>query len=105
MCSFITGACIQYGDCKSADDVVSHLAQRLFDKVPAVRTTVIGVIGEWMLNLMDRYSFWHKFIPLLLSGITDEVPDISRQADALWHDVGEQLIQPHSLSLQTCELT
>jgi dynein assembly factor 5 len=82
------GDVIQYGNGKSVDDVVSHLAQRLFDPTPAVRAAVIQVVGGWLLNLLDRYSFHHKLIPLLLTGVTDEMPEIRCQAEALWHDVG-----------------
>ena len=32
-----TGATIQFGSGKSVDDVLPHLAQRLFDDVPQVR--------------------------------------------------------------------
>ncbi|KAK2189217.1 hypothetical protein NP493_113g03034 [Ridgeia piscesae] len=82
------GDVIQYGNGKSVDDVVSHLAQRLFDTSPMVRAGVIQVVGQWLLDLPDRYSFHYKLIPLLLSGITDEVAEIRAQADALWNDVG-----------------
>ena len=79
---------MQYGSGKSVDDVVSHLAQRLFDPTPAVRAAVTQVVGAWLLDLCDRYSFHHKLIPLLLTSTMDDMPDIRRQAEALWHDVG-----------------
>ncbi|XP_070187800.1 dynein axonemal assembly factor 5-like isoform X2 [Littorina saxatilis] len=82
------GDVLQYGNGKSVDQVTSHLAQRLFDQVPAVRKAVIQVVGGWLLDLPDRYSFHHKLLPLLLTGITDEQPDVSELADSLWHDVG-----------------
>lgn len=71
------------------DDVVSHLAQRTFDQAPAVRAAVTKVVGHWLLDLMDRYSFQHKLIPLLLSSLTDEVLEIRTEADGLWHDIGK----------------
>ena len=86
-----SGDVVQYGSGKSVDDVVSHLAQRLFDPVPAVRAAVVQVVGSWLLQLCDRYSFHHKLIPLLLTGVTDEMADIQCQADALWHDVGTRV--------------
>ncbi|KAK7506627.1 hypothetical protein BaRGS_00002102 [Batillaria attramentaria] len=82
------GDVIQYGNGKSVDTVTSHLAQRLFDQVPAVRKAVTKVVGSWLLDLPDRYSFHHKLVPLLLTSITDEQPDICELADSLWHDVG-----------------
>ncbi|KAL8584267.1 hypothetical protein ACOMHN_034952 [Nucella lapillus] len=77
-----------YGSGKSVDTVTSHLAQRLFDPVPAVRRAVTQVAGTWLLDLADRYSFQHKLLPLLLTSITDEQPDICELADSMWHDVG-----------------
>ena len=78
------------------DDVVSHFAQRLFDHAPTVRIAVITVVGNWLLELLDRYSFFPKLIPLLLTGLTDELPEIQRLAGDLWHDVGKFL---HFVSL------
>lgn len=85
---FLTGVVIRYGNGKSVDDVVSPLAQTLFDATPAVRLAVTQVMGEWLLDLPDRYSFHHKLIPLLLTSLTDEYPSIQQEADALWQDVG-----------------
>ena len=87
-CVLLTGDVVQYGSGKLVDDVVSHLAQRMFDPIHTVRSVVTQVVGDWLLNLYDRYSFHHKLIPLLLTSITDEMPDIRSQAEALWHDVG-----------------
>ena len=49
------GIVISYGDGKNVDDVVSHLAQRTFDSAPTVRAALTGIIGDWLLNLRDRY--------------------------------------------------
>ena len=43
---------------------------------PQVRQAVMRVVGAWLLSLRDRYSFFHKLIPLLLSGFHDEIPEI-----------------------------
>ncbi|XP_073399199.1 dynein axonemal assembly factor 5 [Dendrobates tinctorius] len=85
-----TGAVIQYGNSKSVDDVLSHLAQRLFDDSPQVRLAVTTVVGTWLLELRDRYSYFHKLIPLLLSSSTDEIPDIQQTALDYWQKVGLQ---------------
>ncbi|XP_063284965.1 dynein axonemal assembly factor 5 [Pelobates fuscus] len=85
-----TGAVIQYGNGKSVDDVLSHLAQRLFDDAPQVRQAVTIVIGDWLLNLRDRYSYFHKLIPLMLSSTTDEIPEIRQLAQSYWEKIGLQ---------------
>ncbi|XP_075880316.1 dynein axonemal assembly factor 5 [Nelusetta ayraudi] len=85
-----TGAVIQHGSGKNVDDVLSHLAQRLFDDSPQVRKAVTAVVGNWLLHLRDRYSYFHKLIPVLLSSINDEIPEIRHLAADLWKQVGAQ---------------
>lgn len=84
----VSGQVLLYGNNKNVDDVVSHLAQRLFDHSPSVREAVTRLAGMWLLELPDRYSFWHKLMPLLLTSLTDELPSIQDEAASLWHDVG-----------------
>ncbi|NXJ12074.1 DAAF5 factor, partial [Odontophorus gujanensis] len=85
-----TGAVIQFGNGKSVDDVLSHLAQRLFDEIPKVRQAVTTVIGEWLLHLRDRYSYFHKLIPLLLGGVADDIPENMTLAWTYWEKIGLQ---------------
>lgn len=85
-----TGTVIQFGSGKSVDDVLPHFAQRLFDDVPQVRQAVTRVVGGWLLALRDRYSFFHKLIPLLLSSLDDEMPHIVQEAARLWEEAGLQ---------------
>ncbi|KAM6957240.1 dynein axonemal assembly factor 5 [Aplochiton taeniatus] len=85
-----TGAVIHYGTGKNVDDVLSHLAQRLFDDSPQVRKVVTVVVGDWLLNLRDRYSYFHKLLPLLLSSLSDDIPEISVLAASLWKQIGSQ---------------
>ncbi|VDM17209.1 unnamed protein product [Hydatigera taeniaeformis] len=73
---------------KFVDSAIAPLTQRLFDPSIAVRKAVIRVVGEWLLNLMDRYSYHSKLIPLILSGYIDECKEIRDEAIALWDDVG-----------------
>lgn len=89
-CIQTLGIVIKGGDGKNVDDVVSHLAQRTFDSAPTVRTAVTGVVGDWLLNLRDRYSYFHKLLPLLMTGLSDELPDIQRQSKLLMNKVGDQ---------------
>uniref|UniRef100_UPI003AAF52D3 dynein axonemal assembly factor 5 n=1 Tax=Centroberyx gerrardi TaxID=166262 RepID=UPI003AAF52D3 len=85
-----TGAVIQHGTGKNVDDVLSHLAQRLFDDSPQVRKAVTIVVGDWLLHMRDRYSYFHKLLPLLLSSIHDEIPEIRLLAADLWRQTGAQ---------------
>ncbi|XP_004629637.1 dynein assembly factor 5, axonemal [Octodon degus] len=95
-----TGTVIQFGNGKSVDDVLSHFAQRLFDDVSQVRQAVTSVVGGWLLDLRDRYSFFHKLIPLLLSSFNDEMPEIRQLAASLWEKVGLQWQEENEADLK-----
>ncbi|GAB1290384.1 Dynein axonemal assembly factor 5 [Apodemus speciosus] len=95
-----TGTVIQFGSGNSVDDVLSHFAQRLFDDVPQVRQAVTTVVGGWLLNLRDRYSFFHKLVPLLLSSFSDEMPEVRRIATSLWEKVGLQWQEENEADLK-----
>ena len=43
----------------------------------------------WMLELRDRYSYFHLMLPLLLTGYTDDIEEIRETTDSLWWDVGK----------------
>uniref|UniRef100_A0ACB8FLK2 Uncharacterized protein n=1 Tax=Sphaerodactylus townsendi TaxID=933632 RepID=A0ACB8FLK2_9SAUR len=68
----------------------SLAAQSLWDDVLSVREAVIIVMGEWLLHLRDRYSFFPKLIPLLLSGLADEMHENRELALSYWKKVGLQ---------------
>ncbi|XP_058270319.1 dynein axonemal assembly factor 5-like [Hemibagrus wyckioides] len=85
-----TGAVVLFGTVKTMDDVLSHMAQRLFDHSPQVRKAVTLVAGDWLLNFKDRYSYFHKLLPLLLSSHSDDLPEIKALACELWWQVGAQ---------------
>lgn len=79
---------IMYGNNKSVADACSHLAQRLFDQAGLVRGAVVRLVATWLLDLPDRYSYQHRLIPLLLTGLVDESIEIKELAESLWWDVG-----------------
>ncbi|XP_046740664.1 dynein axonemal assembly factor 5 [Diprion similis] len=86
------GDIVQYGNNKMIEEVATPMAERLFDQSGGVRMAVIEVAGKWLLHLRDRYSWWHKLIPLLLTGLHDELEVIRNTAKKLWEAVGEQYI-------------
>lgn len=51
------------------------------------------VAGRWLLELRDRYSWWHKLIPLLITGLHDEIENIRNRAGELWDEAGRLYIQ------------
>ncbi|KAF0300109.1 Dynein assembly factor 5, axonemal [Amphibalanus amphitrite] len=66
-CVRALGDVVQFGDNSTVRDAVSHMAQRMFDQVPQVRLAVTEVAGRWLVELPDRYSFFAKILPLLLT--------------------------------------
>ena len=49
------GVAVKETSGKEVDNVVSHIAQRTFDHSAPVRLMVTTIIGDWLLNLRDRY--------------------------------------------------
>ncbi|XP_014237160.1 dynein assembly factor 5, axonemal [Trichogramma pretiosum] len=82
-------------NCKNnqLDLVANQLAERLFDQSGAVRAAVVEVSGKMLLELKDRYSWWFKLVPLLLTGINDVVAEIRERASELWLQAGKQYIK------------
>ncbi|GAB1864932.1 HEAT repeat-containing protein 2 [Camponotus japonicus] len=82
------GDVIQHGNSKSMEEVATPLAQRLFDQSGIVREAVIEVSGYWLTQLPDRYGWWHKLLPLILTGLHDELEEIRVKAANLWDAAG-----------------
>lgn len=43
----------------------------------------------WLMKMRDRYSWWFRLIPLLLTGLHDEIQEIRKNAGELWSAVGQ----------------
>lgn len=59
-----TGAVIQFGNGKSVDDVLSHLAQRLFDEIPKVCFSSFFFLA-FILNLFKTHPYGVCFLVFL----------------------------------------
>ncbi|XP_028155551.1 dynein axonemal assembly factor 5 [Diabrotica virgifera virgifera] len=84
------GEIIMHSSYKALDEAVGPLAEKLFDQIPMVRRAVGQVAAKWLLEYRDRYSFFHKILPLLLTGLNDEVLETRMEAATLWEKVGLQ---------------
>ncbi|XP_065919012.1 dynein axonemal assembly factor 5-like isoform X2 [Dysidea avara] len=87
-CIKALGVAIQHGSATSIDDALPQLAQRLCDQAPSVRASLSVTIGNWLLDLYDRYSYHHKLVPLLLTFFYDEVEEISKSSIEHWDKIG-----------------
>lgn len=54
---------------------------------------VVKVAGNWLVHLRDRYSWWYKIIPLLLTGLHDDIQEIRATAAELWDTAGKVYLQ------------
>ncbi|GFT35010.1 dynein assembly factor 5, axonemal [Nephila pilipes] len=87
------GAIANYLNNTEFEEAMTHLAQRLFDHSPLVRMAVTEIIGDMLVNLKDRYSYFYLLIPLMLSSLHDDVPDIRSKAEDLWKKAGYQYLK------------
>ena len=55
-----------------------------------MREAVYEIVGGWMVTLMDRYSYFYKLLPLLITGIEDEVPGIAVNSVDMFAAAGKQ---------------
>lgn len=62
-----TGAIVMSGNVKCLELSITPMAEKLFDENSQVRLQVTLEVGNWMLKYRDRYSFWHRTMPLLLT--------------------------------------
>ncbi|XP_054278920.1 dynein axonemal assembly factor 5-like [Macrosteles quadrilineatus] len=94
------GAVVRWGNNKSLNDVCGPLAERLFDQHHAARAAVADVVGTWLLELPDRYSYFHKLIPLMLTSLSEEITEQRSKAEELWSKVGIQFVQENENDLK-----
>ncbi|KAK5640753.1 hypothetical protein RI129_009300 [Pyrocoelia pectoralis] len=84
------GDIVMHSQYKALEEAAGPMAERLFDQIPAVRQMVVQVASHWLLHYRDRYSFFHKLLPLILTGLNDEVDETRDKAHGLWQIVGLQ---------------
>nr|AGC92707.1 HEAT repeat-containing protein 2-like protein [Heliconius erato] len=87
------GAVVLAGNVKCFELAITPMAEKLFDENTQVRLQVIMDVGNWMLIYRDRYSFWHRMIPLLLTGLSDLMANVRETATKLWDDIGLQYME------------
>ncbi|XP_049868771.1 dynein axonemal assembly factor 5 isoform X2 [Pectinophora gossypiella] len=94
------GAIVLAGNAKCFELSITPMAEKLFDENSQVRMQVTQEIGNWMLNYRDRYSFWHRMIPLLLTSLSDVMEDIRSTAAQFWEEIGRQYMEENEEDLK-----
>lgn len=54
---------------------------------------MVEVAGCWMLELRDRYSWMHKILPLIMTGLHDEILETRVKGAEFWDKAGKQYMQ------------
>ncbi|XP_050345777.1 dynein axonemal assembly factor 5 isoform X2 [Nymphalis io] len=88
------------GNVKCFELSITPLAEKLFDENTQVRLQVTMEVGNWMVSYKDRYSFWHRMIPLLLTSLSDVMTVIRETASKLWNDIGLQYLDENEEELK-----
>ena len=71
------------------DSSISPLWNLIFDNTGNVRLKLFTIVGEWLLELPDRYSIGYKILPLLLAGVGDEMPSIREKSLLIMNEIGK----------------
>ncbi|KAH9252705.1 hypothetical protein BASA81_009399 [Batrachochytrium salamandrivorans] len=58
------------------------------DKAALVRETLYRTARKWMMQLTDRYTYGYKILPLLLCGMTDEMPKLRELSFGFMDEIG-----------------
>ncbi|KAJ8727930.1 hypothetical protein PYW08_016315 [Mythimna loreyi] len=87
------GAVVLAGNAKCFELSISPMAEKLFDENTQVRMQVTLEVGNWMLSYRDRYSFWHRMLPLLLTSLSDVMEEVRNTATTFWNDIGLQYME------------
>ncbi|KAL1497905.1 hypothetical protein ABEB36_008787 [Hypothenemus hampei] len=95
-----TGKIIMHSTFRGVDEAIGPMAERLFDQVPLVRETVARVASCWLLKHRDRYSYFQKMIPLLITGLNDEVESTRLLVANLWNKVGDKFLKENEEDLK-----
>lgn len=64
---YVLGYVVQFGRAGIIELVYGFLGECLLDQHPQVRVAVLRTAAFWLLNLRDRYSYFHHLLPLVLT--------------------------------------
>ncbi|CAB3366268.1 Hypothetical predicted protein [Cloeon dipterum] len=95
------GVVVKYGSNNLVEKVAHILGERLYDSSPAVRKEVVSVGGDWLINLNDRYSHFCRIIPLVVTGMDDEMPEVQDLAREVWNKAGKKYEEENEESLKS----
>ncbi|XP_044252202.1 dynein axonemal assembly factor 5 [Drosophila takahashii] len=85
--------------------LLNEVSPLLMDTMPLVRREV-GQMGILMLmQLMDRYSFFERILPLVLCCLKDESPEVLSHIHPQWLECGKQYFDENEAELSQQEIS
>ncbi|XP_076064369.1 dynein axonemal assembly factor 5 [Oratosquilla oratoria] len=93
-----------YGEDKGLEEISGPLTQCFLD-LPQVRLAVVSVGGILALKLPDRYSYWHRILPLILTGLIEIIQERDGWADCTFLDLQKAFDKvPHKKLIRKIEI-
>jgi dynein assembly factor 5, axonemal len=81
-----TALCAQ---AEQLEEIFDMLQKSAVDDHPSVRSATVSAAGVLMTQLKDRYSYFHRSVPLALTAFTDDIPDVAALARSVMNRAGE----------------
>eukprot|EP00002_Diphylleia_rotans_P030051 TRINITY_DN6159_c0_g1_i1.p1 TRINITY_DN6159_c0_g1~~TRINITY_DN6159_c0_g1_i1.p1 ORF type:complete len:852 (+),score=132.86 TRINITY_DN6159_c0_g1_i1:162-2717(+) len=73
------------------DEVLSQLKALIInDHHVKVRIALVRTVTDWLVHLIDRYSYQAKLLPILLHALSDELPAVQTAALEGMKEAGDQ---------------
>jgi nitrogen regulatory protein PII len=60
-----------------SDTTINYFAKFSIDSNAAVRMVFYSMIGDWFVGLPDRFDYFSRLLPYILSGVTDDCAEIN----------------------------
>lgn len=84
--------------------IISEICPLLMDQVAYVRRECGRAGCKFLLELKDRYSFFERILPLVLTCLSDDTPDVQTEITEEWKKAGELYYKENENDLQKQEL-
>uniref|UniRef100_A0A182QZ15 TOG domain-containing protein n=1 Tax=Anopheles farauti TaxID=69004 RepID=A0A182QZ15_9DIPT len=85
-------------------EIIMAVSPLLMDDVPFVRRAC-GRVGCLMLHkLRDRYSFFHRILPLVLNCLSDDTAEVREDIAKRWQEAGELYYRENETELAKAAL-
>ncbi|XP_053669886.1 dynein axonemal assembly factor 5 [Anopheles nili] len=85
-------------------EIIMAISPLLMDDVPFVRRACGRVGCLLMQKLRDRYSFFHRLLPLVLNCLSDETVEVREDINKRWKEAGELYYRENETELSKVAL-